>query len=98
MAETRPKMGPKEYVDLYPKASYEKIPVGPIDYGKHVPPDLLDLCAEGVLKMEALSEHKQHVEECVPCRRNFELIFGTPYGRGPGKKSIPDRVLPLRKT
>ncbi len=94
MEKARSRSGLEEYLKHY---GYDPGPLGPINYGEHVPPDLLDFCAEGVLKMEALSKHKRHIEECETCRRNFEAIFRVPYGEGPGKKSIPERGLPARR-
>ena len=58
------------------------MPLGKIDYGDHVPPDLLDFCSEGVLKMDALSRYKEHLDTCGPCKRNFEVYFG------PGKTML----------
>lgn len=97
MGEQKPRFGLKEYLDNYPREGYETLPVGPIDRGPHADPFLMGYCAEGVFRMEALSKYKKHIEECEPCWRNFEAVFGMPYGDGPGKKSIPEEILQIRK-
>jgi len=45
-----------------------------INYGDHIPPQILDLISEGIISYSQL-QYKNHLQKCTHCQKNYNAYF-----------------------